>query len=308
MEIEHAKIILSSFRSDGKDASDEGFAEALALAAEDRLLGEWLATERAKDAVFSEALQSVSIPEGLRDEILAAVNDDVLLEEDPELDYLFSSALLEVKPPEELKDQILVAMDQDQKVVKGMFTGWKVLSYAAAAVVALLGVLVFTPVGPVPSVADAWLENETDKRVHAFNIQQKVGIDLNEGHVKFVSNSLEDSMKWLESKNLPVVEVPEALKSMKCMGSTSIDVGEGVEGSLLRFMSKEGKEVNLLVVTKKHVKNLDDIPASAKSCVKDSYFCDRCDYWIARMQEDDALVMVLSQLGKEETPNVLISL
>lgn len=308
MEVEHAKIILSSFRSNGKDASDADFEEALALAAEDRLLGEWLATERAKDAIFSDALQSLATPAGLRDEILAAGNDNVQLEVDPELDYLFTSGLAEVKPPEGLRDQILVAMDQDQKVVKGVFSNWRFLSSAAAAVVALLAVLVFVPFGPAPSVADNWLDSEADKQVHAYNIQQKVGIELYEGQVEFVSNNLEGSMQWLESKQLPIAKIPEVLKSMSCQGATSIDVGKGVEGSLLRFISKDGKEVNMLVVAKERVKNLNEIPTSAESCTKDSYFCKRCDYWIARMQEDEALVMVLSQLGEKDTPSVLTSL
>ena len=56
MDKEQAKFILQSFRPDGADASDADFAEALEFAARDRELGEWLASERAADAQFANAL------------------------------------------------------------------------------------------------------------------------------------------------------------------------------------------------------------------------------------------------------------
>ena len=55
MDKEQAKFILQSFRPDGADAQDPDFAEALALAAQDRELGDWLASERAQDAAFAAA-------------------------------------------------------------------------------------------------------------------------------------------------------------------------------------------------------------------------------------------------------------
>jgi len=56
MDKEQAKFILRSFRPDGSDVNDKDFSEALALAMEDRELGEWLAAERAFDASLADAL------------------------------------------------------------------------------------------------------------------------------------------------------------------------------------------------------------------------------------------------------------
>jgi len=60
MDKEEARFILRCFRPDGADAENPDFAEALAWAAKDRELGEWLARERARDADFASALSSVS--------------------------------------------------------------------------------------------------------------------------------------------------------------------------------------------------------------------------------------------------------
>ena len=50
-----------------------GSADALALATENRELGEWLAQERAFDATFANALSSVTLPETLREDILGCL-------------------------------------------------------------------------------------------------------------------------------------------------------------------------------------------------------------------------------------------
>ncbi len=73
MDNEQARFILRSFRPDGADAGDPDFAEALKLAMENRELGEWLASERAFDAEFANALGTVDLPENLREDIMACL-------------------------------------------------------------------------------------------------------------------------------------------------------------------------------------------------------------------------------------------
>ena len=73
MDNEESRFILRCFRPDGADAENPDFAEALAWAAKDRELGEWLARERARDADFANALNSVTIPSILREEILVSL-------------------------------------------------------------------------------------------------------------------------------------------------------------------------------------------------------------------------------------------
>ena len=127
MDREEARFILRCFRPDGADAEDPAFAEALQLAASDRELGEWLAKERAEDAEFSSALARVTLPEGLRDEILlglAAQRGDV--PDTDEFDAGWIGALSDLTPPAELRGEILVAMENsvpNKKVVKTN-TGW----------------------------------------------------------------------------------------------------------------------------------------------------------------------------------------
>ena len=86
MDKEQAKFILQSFRPDGADAQDPDFADALAVAAEDRELGEWLAEERAQDASFAAALASVEIPEALRENILGVLRGEDRAEDYSEMD------------------------------------------------------------------------------------------------------------------------------------------------------------------------------------------------------------------------------
>ena len=67
MDKEQARFILQSFRPDGADAHDPDFAQALAVAAENRDLGAWLAVERAQDSAFALALSKLEIPDDLRE-------------------------------------------------------------------------------------------------------------------------------------------------------------------------------------------------------------------------------------------------
>ena len=63
MNLEQAKLILSSFRPNGADAEGPAFAQALELAVSNEELGLWLASERAQDLAFAEILNDVPIPD-----------------------------------------------------------------------------------------------------------------------------------------------------------------------------------------------------------------------------------------------------
>ncbi|MFZ9937660.1 MAG: hypothetical protein ACO3JG_11485, partial [Luteolibacter sp.] len=116
MDKDQAKFILRSFRPDGADADDRDFAAALALALEDRELGEWLADERALDAGFAAALASIAVPEALRREVLdclARRSDDFPVAED-EHDAAMTGALASIQPPAVLRAEILTAMNRSR--------------------------------------------------------------------------------------------------------------------------------------------------------------------------------------------------
>ena len=81
MDREQARFILQSFRPDGADSGDPDFEEALAVAARDRELGDWLVREQEQDASVAAALKNLAIPSTLRGRILTALTADASLSE-----------------------------------------------------------------------------------------------------------------------------------------------------------------------------------------------------------------------------------
>lgn len=137
MDKEEARFILRCFRPDGADAENPDFAEALAWAAKDRELGEWLAQERASDAGFATALNAVTIPPSLREEILAglAVERGESNAYPDTFDCSVIGAMASIRPPQNLRAEILAAMDRTAAAGKGKSRlPWRVaLPFAAAA-------------------------------------------------------------------------------------------------------------------------------------------------------------------------------
>ena len=70
---EENKLILSAYRSNGEDAVDPAFSEALAAAHEDAALGQWLSEQQAFDRAVSGKLAELPVPDGLRERIVAGV-------------------------------------------------------------------------------------------------------------------------------------------------------------------------------------------------------------------------------------------
>lgn len=115
MDKDEARLILACFRPDGADAASADFAEALRLAAEDRELGAWLARERAFDARFTDALDRLPLPQGLREELLAnlaSAREGIDTEDG--LDASMIGALGSIHVPDSLKGEILAAMEQSR--------------------------------------------------------------------------------------------------------------------------------------------------------------------------------------------------
>jgi len=71
MTNEEAKFMLHGYRSNGADADNEAFADALRQAQNDPALREWFEREQAFDAVVVSKLREVQAPVGLRESILA---------------------------------------------------------------------------------------------------------------------------------------------------------------------------------------------------------------------------------------------
>ena len=101
--------------------------DALALAAQDRELGDWLARERARDAAFAAALNDIEIPTDLRDaiqHILTATENKTGIAHE-ELDTSFISALSHITPPPGLREQILSAMEVEKVTIVRNEKPWR---------------------------------------------------------------------------------------------------------------------------------------------------------------------------------------
>jgi hypothetical protein len=66
-----AKFLLQAYRSDGRDAADPIFADALAQVGHDPLLRSWFEREQSLDRAVTAKLNGVQPPAGLREAILA---------------------------------------------------------------------------------------------------------------------------------------------------------------------------------------------------------------------------------------------
>ena len=256
MDKERAKFILQGFRPGGEDANEPAFAEALSLAAKDRELGEWLAAERAQDAEFAELLSNVAIPENLREAILVVLEGS---SDDPaEFDADFVGALFTVRPPEGLRAQILGAMELERKVTQlpvkarrgGLRTFVRLSSIAAVFAVMLVVTLFFAGAGGNElegSTSSEVAESAVDMLESPF-----FSIDLR--------NDRQAALyEWLEGNNLPTPDqLPEGLKGLKGIGCKVLKIGDrGSRGSLICYRLED--EMVHLVVMERGAVNSEDI-------------------------------------------------
>src|SRR5260370_8024175 len=70
MDKREAKFILSVYRPDGQDASDQRFAEALNQVRPDPMLERWFGASVAFDATIAEKLRVIEVPPDLREHLL----------------------------------------------------------------------------------------------------------------------------------------------------------------------------------------------------------------------------------------------
>lgn len=263
MDKEHARFVLRSFRPDGADAGDADFAGALRLAAEDRELGEWLAGERSLDAEFSAALGHISIPEDLRDAILAGfavARGEMPLPED-DLDRSFVSALASISAPANLRQNILAAIAVQEQVTapaKSRISWFRYgVPLAAAAGIALAFVMDRpTTIHPTSSVAQ---------------VSQVPLADVRAGFIRTLSSpafSLETKdpnhdalFSHLEKRKLPCPGctcLPKGLKDLPTLGCRELIV-DGKRGSMLCFDGGENGVVHLVIFHRSDI--ADDLPS-----------------------------------------------
>ncbi len=320
MDKEQAKFLLTSFRPDGADAHLPEFEEALKMAAGERELGEWLAQERATDAAFVQVLNEVPIPDGLRDEILAVLEfDGQPADQDADLDSLFTGGLASIAPLEGLREQILTAMDLEKHQTITPVTEttqdntiWRWLSVAAvAAAVAFLVTL------NTPEADDAQdgriVSNDTVTTYPTLGSVQPVAVH---NAVLQMANKLttpeqielntdlscaHDAIRFLDTKEHPVPErLPAGLENAKLVGARDMYLDNNQPVSLLCFKKERMGMVHLIVVDSASVADADKFTSLKQISLKNCYSCSKTQFNIAHWRDEERIYMVLTKAIKED--------
>jgi len=314
MDKEQAKFILQSFRPNGQDAADADFQEALQLAVEDREIGEWLAAERAMDADFSAALGEIAISENLRVNILAimhgAAPEDP--ESDDEMDQLLSDALTDMHPPEGLRDQILAAMEMQKKstsqkqdvgvsnIVVGKFNQKKWINVAAIAAAVVLGVFLALQMD---------FGDKQKASLTSYDVQQNAGQLLNAGFSLDVKNSDSTHLtSWLSDQNLPapseLKDLPPGLRDLPSVGCKKMVLPGDKEGSLICFLTKDKNSIHLVVVSNDTVEDAN-LPERSEVTVSNCYHCPKTSWNVVRWRDVDNTYILLAKPEAQEKEELL---
>jgi hypothetical protein len=289
MDKEQAMFILRSFRPDGADADDHDFAEALALALEDRELGEWLARERAFDSTFAQALASVSIPESLRGDVfncLTAGNGGFPVAEDRH-DSAMIGALSTIQPPTGLREEILTAMHRSRVPATVSRPVWRRLAIplAAAAGVAL-AFLITRQQNP-----------NAEKQISGIELGAPVPVEVVQaGFIRTYESPLfsfdetrddhQALIRHLRERKLPCPgnKLPDGIHNLKGVGCRELII-DGKRGSLICF-EECGKGVVHLVVFRR-----EDVCGELPDRAKPDF--NQVGHWAAARWGDDQRVFIL---------------
>jgi hypothetical protein len=256
MDKEQARFILRSFRPDGADAGDPEFAEALALAMENRELGEWLAGERAFDAAFASALGSVDLPDTLREDILACLageRGDFPQAEDTH-DSLWIGAFASIQPPAALRERVLAAMDLTASappVRKSVpFFRRFGIPLAAAAGVAFAFILTRPA---VPTLARGPVAIDTVQAGFVKSYESPFF------HLEEKRDNKQVLIRHLQERKLPCPGcLPPGLEKLKSIGCRKLEI-DGKAGSLLCFKVGQDGIVHVVIFRREDVSG--DFPA-----------------------------------------------
>ena len=285
MDKEQARFILRSFRPDGADVNDHDFAEALALAIENRELGEWLAEERALDAAFANALATVELPATLREDILgclAGERGDLPQAEDAQ-DAAWIGALASIQPPPTLREEILAAMDRSASsaLIQKPKPNW----FQRASI----------PLAAAAGVALAFFLTRSDEKPSLANngplpveVVQAGFIRAYESPLFSLDETRDDHqvlMKNLKSRKLPCPGcLPPGLVNVKGIGCRELII-DGKRGSLICFDERNAGVVHLIIFRREDVSG--SLPARDRPC-----FAQK-GTWAAARWEDDRNVFIL---------------
>lgn len=302
MDHTQAKLILASFRPNGSDLNDPAFAEALALAAADKSLGQWLANERAQDAAFAESLSEFPIPENLRENLYEALATAQDAPGYNQFDHDFAGALARLTPPPNLRNDILAAMEVEQKVTalptarsgKKPARNWfslPAIGMAAAAgiVAALLWTTFLKPSNPQRQLASL-----TPTAVQA------EAIDFLSGNISLDRKDpkQEALYQFLASNELPSPNIlPAGLETSSGIGCKRLDFNDKPASLICYRISPDDPIVHLIVFRRDAIEG--ELPQMAEA-KKNCNHCNRSGWSVASWRDEDKAFFLLGKMEPEQ--------
>lgn len=260
MDKEKAKFLLASFRPDGADAGDEDFADALKLAAEDRELGEWLASERAHDAEIAAALSMIQPPSSLKERILSVETTGFggVPQAECELDAWMIGSLASTPAPTALRSQILTAMATTRQArnANHRTTWWKKAAWPLAAAAGVGLAFLFTLEQTHPTKTDLVPTVHIPKNTVPVDVVQASFIRTFESPLFEFDEHRQphgELVHMLEKQKLPCAKrLPNGLVGVQCEGSREL-VLDGKRGSLVCFDDPVNGRVHLVIFNRSDV-------------------------------------------------------
>jgi hypothetical protein len=247
---EQARFILSSFRPDGSDSADSGFAEALKLAHEDIDLGAWLANERRFDAAFAAALAEVKLPAALCINILTglAIERDAIPQTTDAIDAAMIQALASIQPLPTLRGKVLAAMELTAAARLTPRRWWRraAIPMAAAAGIALACLMAWQQPPPLLAPSSALpVEFVETGFIRTF---ESPLFNVDEPH-----DNPSDLATHLKEGKLPgPCCLPRGLERAKVTGCRELVI-DGKIGSLICFDDLENGVVHLIIFRREDV-------------------------------------------------------
>lgn len=293
MDREQAKFVLESCQPGALNTSDSRVMDALAVVAEDQELAAWLAAARAWDKDFAQALQAISLPDGLRENILLgmAAHRGDFPEPADDQDAVMMGALSGIRTPDGLRGRILTAMERTQvsepTVVKAVFWRKLALPMAAAAGIALA---MLWDVGPrdAASVAVSPSPLPVDVVQAGFiRTYESPVFHLDQRHTQH-----KELLKTLKSKGLPCPScLPPGLKGCEGIGCRELIIN-GKRGSIVCFDEDTNGTVHLVIFRREDV-------AGALPC-RDNPEFSRQGQWVTARWEHNGHAFLLIGATDEE--------
>lgn len=302
MDKEEARFVLRCFRPDGADAGDKDFAEALQMAASDRELGEWLASERAQDADFSAALGRLALPDGLREEILAglAAEQGETIEMDS-YDGRMIGALAQIAPPKNLRGEILAAMERSTPSAiqsKPKRSWWNFGVPAAAAAGIAMAFIMTRPDATPPTgsgtVTDVFPQGQAVPISHveaeAISALSAPGfsLDLRDPNHQVLFEYIRK-----EGRACPEGAMPRGLEGVDGIGCRKLDV-DGKRGAIVCFRKDSSQVVHLVVFRKADVQ-CPGVPENAGPQIS-----EQAGWSVARWQDSGRVFLLLGHESPED--------